>query len=69
MIRRQRSAIPPPAYDTKRTPAAGASSSSRPPPIIVFADFEGDEFNEFITRLTSVRRRLEKARLRLTLEL
>ena len=69
MIRRQRSAIPPPAYDTKRTPAAGASSSSRPPPIIVFADFEGDEFNEFITRLTSVRRRLEKTRLRLSHEL
>ncbi|MGX9948560.1 MarR family winged helix-turn-helix transcriptional regulator (plasmid) [Bradyrhizobium denitrificans] len=36
---------------------------------IVFAGLEGDELNEFITRLTSVRRRLEKARLRLTLEL
>lgn len=36
---------------------------------IVFAGFEADELNEFITRLTSVRRRLEKARLRLVLEL
>ena len=35
----------------------------------VFGDFEGDELNEFITRLTSVRRRLEKARLRVALEL
>lgn len=36
---------------------------------IVFAGFEGDELNGFIARLTSVRRRLEKARLRVTLDL
>lgn len=36
---------------------------------IVFAGFEGDELNEFVTRLTSVRRRLEKARLRVELGL
>lgn len=36
---------------------------------IVFAGLEGDELNEFITRLTSVRRRLEKTRLRLSHEL
>ncbi|MDU6727962.1 MAG: MarR family transcriptional regulator, partial [Bradyrhizobium sp.] len=36
---------------------------------IIFAGFESDELNEFITRLTSVRRRLEKARLRVALDL
>lgn len=35
---------------------------------IVFAGFESDELNEFIARLTSLRRRLEKARLRASLE-
>jgi len=36
---------------------------------MVLAGFESDEINEFIARLTSVRRRLEKARLRAELGL
>jgi DNA-binding MarR family transcriptional regulator len=36
---------------------------------MVLAGFEGDELNEFITRLTTVRRRLEKAWLRVELGL
>ena len=36
---------------------------------IVFAGFEGEELNQFITRLAAVSRRLEKARLRVALEL